>query len=80
MSASHLLRGVHIGTFLDKSLDNLPVPIYSSPHQGRPALLRDERMSRGSSLVLSDKARVIGVVRDRFSRVSTTEMLELLTH
>jgi hypothetical protein len=38
-SAPHLLRGVHIGTFLDQSLDNLRVPNLGSPYQGRPALL-----------------------------------------
>jgi hypothetical protein len=74
VSAPHLLRGVHIGTFLDQSLDNLRVPIHGSPHQGRPALLRDERTSIGCSLAISDKAGVIGVLRDRFLQVSTTDM------
>jgi hypothetical protein len=74
VSVPHLLRGVHIGAFLDQSLDNLRVPILGSPHQGRPALLRDDRTSINCSLGLSDKAGVVGVLRDRFLQVSTTEM------
>jgi hypothetical protein len=74
VSAPHLLRGVHIGVSLNQSLDNLSVPILGSPRQGRPALLRDDRTSRGCSLALSDKAGVIGVWRDRILQVSTTEM------
>jgi hypothetical protein len=37
------------------------VPIHGSPHQGRPALLRDEHTSRGCSLALSGNAGVIGI-------------------
>jgi hypothetical protein len=80
VSAPHLLRGVHISTILDQSLDNLRVPHDGSPYQGSPALLQDDRTSIDSSLALSDKAGVVGVVRDRFSQVSTAEMLELLTY
>jgi hypothetical protein len=39
VSAAHLLRGVHVGTFLDQSLDNFYVPQLGSPYQGRPSLL-----------------------------------------
>jgi hypothetical protein len=74
VSAPHLLRGVHIGTFLDQSLDSLCAPILGSPHQGSPALLRDGRTSIGCSFALSDKAGVIGVLRDRFWHVSNTIM------
>jgi hypothetical protein len=80
VSAPHLLRGVHIGASLNQSLDNLRVPTVGSPYQGRPALLQDDRTSLDSSLALSDTAGVIGVLRYRFLKVSTTEMLELLTY
>jgi hypothetical protein len=66
VSAPHRLRGVHIGAFLDQSLDNLRVPILGSPHQGRPALLRDDRTSIGCSLAPSDKADDKAVLKDRF--------------
>ena len=51
--APHLLRGVQIGTFLDQSLDNLRVPIHGSPHQGRPALLRDKRVRHEAAALRS---------------------------
>jgi hypothetical protein len=66
VSAPHLLRGVHIGAFLDQSLDNLRVPILGSPHQGCPTLLRDDRTSIGCSLAPSDKADDKAVLKDRF--------------
>jgi hypothetical protein len=44
--APHLLLGLHVGTFLDQSLDNLSVPIHGSPDQGRPVLLRDVYVTR----------------------------------
>ena len=40
----HPLLGVHVGTFLDQSLNIFRVPIHGSPYQGSPALLRDKRV------------------------------------
>jgi hypothetical protein len=76
VSAPHLLLGLHVGTLLDQSLDDVRVPIHGSPHQGRPVLLRDEYTSPGCTLALSDKAVVTGVLRDMLGSVSRTEMQE----
>jgi hypothetical protein len=79
-SAPHLLLDVqvYICVSLNQSLDNLRVPIHSSPDRGRPVLLRDQHTSRGCSLALSDMAGVIGIFTSW--QVSSMEMQELLTY
>ncbi len=82
VSAPHLLIGLRVGTILNQSIDNLRVPIPDSPDQGSPAPLRDDHMSGGCSLALSDKTVVImiGFLRDKFGLMSKTDMHELLTY
>jgi hypothetical protein len=62
----HLLLGVHVGTFLDQSLDNILIRTHGSPDQGRPVLLRGDDTSRGCSLAQSDKAGAVGSLRSKF--------------
>jgi hypothetical protein len=74
LSVPHLLLGLHVGATFNQSLDNLRVSIHGSPDQGRPALLQDEKMSRGR-LALSDKAEaiMIGILRIKFWEVIKIE-------
>jgi hypothetical protein len=49
-SAPYILLGILVGASLDQSLDSLCMALDGSPHQGRPALLRDNIRHKAAAL------------------------------